>query len=402
MELLDGCSLAELISQHRRPRPGARGVDRPAGAGGPGGGPPRRHHPPRSQAREHPPVRAIRGQWTIKLMDFGISKFAQDPNTAAGATLGTPHYMAPEQIHGAANVDARADLWSVGVILYESMTGVQLFARETLAGALVALRTFDPAAADPAPAVGAARARGGRRQVPRARAREALGLATRWPRRSAPFERMGPKTAETAAKATTERRAAGAAPKALAQQQQQPVARGAGAAGAAGGRSSLGAAARAGGRLAATWPCGQVGAGGTGRARTRRSAAAARLAAHGGAAVGRAGAASRRSRWSSRWRSSSRWSSRARSRPRRSRRRPKPAAKQVAKSAKPAAGRGVAAPRRGRVGPTREPGLLIGVLLAVFGGLVALVVGLRSSSVTSHFQAFSWLGARVRIRVVRR
>jgi serine/threonine protein kinase len=123
MELLDGCSLAELIHQHRKLDPGlAVWIVRQALAGLAAA------HRAGIVHRDLKPenihlCRAIRGQWTVKLVDFGISKFAQDPNTAAGATLGTPHYMAPEQIQGAAKVDARADLWSIGVILYEASPG---------------------------------------------------------------------------------------------------------------------------------------------------------------------------------------------------------------------------------------------------------------------------------------
>ncbi|MBL9105486.1 MAG: protein kinase [Myxococcales bacterium] len=144
MELLDGCSLADLIQQHRRLDPGlAVWIARQALAGLAAA------HRAGVIHRDLKPenihlCRAIRGQWIIKLMDFGISKFTQDPNTRAGATLGTPHYMAPEQVQGASKVDARADLWSMGVILYEAITGVQLFARENVGASLAALRTFDP------------------------------------------------------------------------------------------------------------------------------------------------------------------------------------------------------------------------------------------------------------------
>jgi serine/threonine-protein kinase len=62
----------------------------------------------------------------VKIIDFGISKFergAIHPRlTSSGAVLGTPCYMSPEQARGTA-VDARSDLHSVGVILYESITG---------------------------------------------------------------------------------------------------------------------------------------------------------------------------------------------------------------------------------------------------------------------------------------
>jgi serine/threonine-protein kinase len=60
----------------------------------------------------------------IKLLDFGLSKAEGDDGRLSydGAIVGTPLYMAPEQALGEA-VDLRADLWAVGVVLYESLTG---------------------------------------------------------------------------------------------------------------------------------------------------------------------------------------------------------------------------------------------------------------------------------------
>jgi len=60
----------------------------------------------------------------VKLLDFGIAKVLDDARrrTAAGALLGTPAYMAPEQLADASNVDSRADLWAVGVMLFEMIT----------------------------------------------------------------------------------------------------------------------------------------------------------------------------------------------------------------------------------------------------------------------------------------
>ncbi len=61
---------------------------------------------------------------SVKLMDFGISKLKSNPNlTSASIVMGTPHYMAPEQLRNTSSVDARADVYSVGVMLYEVITG---------------------------------------------------------------------------------------------------------------------------------------------------------------------------------------------------------------------------------------------------------------------------------------
>lgn len=60
----------------------------------------------------------------VKLMDFGISKL-MDNNRLTGASIvmGTPYYMSPEQLRNSRDVDARADIYSIGVMLYEILTG---------------------------------------------------------------------------------------------------------------------------------------------------------------------------------------------------------------------------------------------------------------------------------------
>jgi len=65
----------------------------------------------------------------VKVLDFGISKVARTGQTPVqtltkqGTVLGTPFYMSPEQAQGLPDTDGRADLWSVGAILYECLTG---------------------------------------------------------------------------------------------------------------------------------------------------------------------------------------------------------------------------------------------------------------------------------------
>jgi len=64
----------------------------------------------------------------VKLMDFGIAKAAADRKlTMTGTTMGSLYYMSPEQIKGMATLDARSDLYSVGVSLYEIVTGKKPF-----------------------------------------------------------------------------------------------------------------------------------------------------------------------------------------------------------------------------------------------------------------------------------
>lgn len=66
----------------------------------------------------------ITGDNHIKLMDFGISKLMDNRfATSASMVMGTPYYMSPEQQISSRNVDARADVYSVGVMLYEMLTG---------------------------------------------------------------------------------------------------------------------------------------------------------------------------------------------------------------------------------------------------------------------------------------
>ncbi|MGH8506001.1 MAG: CHASE2 domain-containing serine/threonine-protein kinase [Stenotrophobium sp.] len=69
---------------------------------------------------------------TIKLMDFGIARIADSSKTKTGMVLGTPSYMSPEQLSGK-RVDGRSDLFSLGVTLYQLLTGSLPFQADSMA-----------------------------------------------------------------------------------------------------------------------------------------------------------------------------------------------------------------------------------------------------------------------------
>jgi serine/threonine-protein kinase len=87
-----------------------------------------------------------------KLTDFGIARLNQGAQcttlTQAGMLIGTPNYMAPEQAQGGP-IDHRADLFSMGCILYEMLTGQSPFGGDSIAETLLRLASPEPAPMDP-------------------------------------------------------------------------------------------------------------------------------------------------------------------------------------------------------------------------------------------------------------
>jgi serine/threonine protein kinase len=82
------------------------------------------------------------GAPVIKVLDFGLSKFAnpgEENVTSESSILGSPLYMSPEQLMSARTADARSDIWSLGVVLYEFVTAHAPFQYERIAGLVAAI-----------------------------------------------------------------------------------------------------------------------------------------------------------------------------------------------------------------------------------------------------------------------
>jgi serine/threonine-protein kinase len=90
------------------------------------------------------------GGESVRILDFGIAKLTRldaalsegGDLTRSGTLVGTPYYMAPEQAFGEKEIDGRADLWSVGVVLYECLTGVRPTQGENLGQVLKTLTSM--------------------------------------------------------------------------------------------------------------------------------------------------------------------------------------------------------------------------------------------------------------------
>jgi len=79
-------------------------------------------------------TKAVDGSPCVKLVDFGVAKLAESGLDLTGTlqALGSPLYMPPESLNGAKDVDGRADIWSLGVTLYELLAQITPFQAETL------------------------------------------------------------------------------------------------------------------------------------------------------------------------------------------------------------------------------------------------------------------------------
>jgi eukaryotic-like serine/threonine-protein kinase len=88
----------------------------------------------------------LRGSQTVKVMDFGIAHMesgTSEMRTRVGDVLGTPQYMSPEQTRGE-RLDGRSDLFSVGIVMYQALTGQRPFQADSLVALAVKIAKDDP------------------------------------------------------------------------------------------------------------------------------------------------------------------------------------------------------------------------------------------------------------------
>jgi serine/threonine protein kinase len=81
----------------------------------------------------------ITPQGSVKLMDFGLAKASASPSSSlSGTYMGSPHYMSPEQVKDAARASAQSDIYSLGAVLYEMVTGQPVFESDSSFGVMQA------------------------------------------------------------------------------------------------------------------------------------------------------------------------------------------------------------------------------------------------------------------------
>jgi len=149
MELLSGCSLKEYYRDVCKPLPPARAtklfIDLVEAL--------KYAHDGGVVHRDLKPANVFlhvsKDSVTPKIMDFGIAKFKTERMgagvTDTGSMLGTPEYMAPEQFEDSAKVDHRADIFALGVMMYEGFAGAKPFEGDSVGSLLRSIYTTKPA-----------------------------------------------------------------------------------------------------------------------------------------------------------------------------------------------------------------------------------------------------------------
>lgn len=96
------------------------------------------------------------GRPLVKVLDFGLAKVLapgdrsapEESITETGQVIGSPHYMPPEQFRSLRNADVRSDIWALGVVLYEMLTGKRPFSGEGMTGVMASVIADNPAPAN--------------------------------------------------------------------------------------------------------------------------------------------------------------------------------------------------------------------------------------------------------------
>jgi len=152
MEMVEGQTLASHLKKGALPmervmRYGAQIADAMAAA-----------HARGIVHRDLKPTNIMITQAGVKVLDFGTAKLtssvspqADEELTASGAIVGTPAYMAPEQLE-AKECDARSDIFALGLVLYEMSTGKRAFAAESQAARIAKILRSEPPAMNALPA----------------------------------------------------------------------------------------------------------------------------------------------------------------------------------------------------------------------------------------------------------
>jgi serine/threonine-protein kinase len=81
--------------------------------------------------------------YRIKVMDFGIARVDSNSMTKTGIAMGTPNYISPEQLKGQ-EIDRRADLFSLGVVMYEMLLGRRPFKGENITSLMYSILNHEP------------------------------------------------------------------------------------------------------------------------------------------------------------------------------------------------------------------------------------------------------------------
>ena len=85
----------------------------------------------------------VLADYRVKVMDFGIARIDSNSMTKTGIAMGTPNYISPEQLKGL-TIDRRADMFSLGVVMYEMLLGRRPFKGENITSLIYSILHHEP------------------------------------------------------------------------------------------------------------------------------------------------------------------------------------------------------------------------------------------------------------------